>query len=207
MDELTKLLNEVKSTAQKRDKANKKTFNLEWQFGIGRSTNALTLDKVTGESRGNFSHEHNLKKGVGVWMGDVKTSTRPLWQKELYKVATELLMLIDAHYAGDDGDYSVNFSCMSDPKQHYVHTHTDSKDIAYQYGLVLGECSGGNLTTYLSNGDTQTLDYRRKVLKMDGRLAHEVAPFAGRRYSVIFYKSFDRRYSRELPVFEPAVFV
>jgi hypothetical protein len=42
-------------------------------------------------------------------------------------------------------DYVVNFSCMSDSELHYVHKHTDDDDIQFQYAVVLGNCTGGEL--------------------------------------------------------------
>jgi hypothetical protein len=39
---------------------------------------------------------------------------------------------------------------------------------------------------------------------MDGRLSHEVIPFTGRRYCIIWYKVFDRRMTRPAEIFEPA---
>ena len=47
-------------------------------------------------------------------------------------------------YASNN-DYVINFSCMSDPKKHYVRKHTDDDDIAPQYAMVLGDCTGGEL--------------------------------------------------------------
>ena len=81
---------------------------------------------------------------------------------------------------------------MTNPSQHYVKKHVDDQDITFQYGLALGDFTGGELTCWAEDGSTQTLDYTRKVLKMDGRLPHEVCEFSGERYCVIFYKLFDR---------------
>lgn len=98
---------------------------------------------------------------------------------------------------------------MNDPNLHYVDKHVDDQDIQYQYGIVLGaNCSGGELTCWNSDGSQQTVDYQYKVLKMDGRLPHEVAPFrvksGGRRYCVIFFKLYDRMMTESAPIFEPA---
>jgi len=198
MDELTELLDKVKSKVQKRDKKNKKHFSLEWQLGMGRSTSALGATA--------FETPHNFKKGVGVCMSDILDSKRPKWQKELYAKAKELILLIDADFAKND-DFVVNFSCMCDALNHYCRRHVDNMDIEYQYATVLGDCAGGDLTVWNSDGTSQTKNYHRKVLKMDGRLPHQVEPFTGRRYCVIFYKLYDRRYTEASPIFEPACFV
>jgi hypothetical protein len=51
---------------------------------------------------------------------------------------------------------------------------------------------------------SQVIDYTNKILKLDGRLPHEVMPFTGRRYCIIWYKVFDRDMKKPAPVFEPA---
>ena len=70
--------------------------------------------------------------------------------------------------------------------------------------MVLGDCTGGELKLWNSVGDTQVIDYTNKILKLDGRLQHEVMPFMGRRYCIIWYKVFDRNMKTPAPVFEPA---
>ncbi len=136
-------------------------------------------------------------------MKDVSESTKSLAQKALYAKASELLRLIDREYASNN-DYVINFSCMSDPKKHYARKHTDSDDVAPQYAMVLGDCTGGELKLWNSDGDTQVIDYTNKILKLDGRLQHEVMPFTGRRYCIIWYKVYDRNMKKPAPVFEPA---
>ena len=101
----------------------------------------------------------------------------------------------------------VNFSCMTNPSQHYVKKQVDDQDITFQYGLALGDFTGGELMCWAEDGSTQTLDYTRKVLKMDGRLPHEVCEFSGERYCVIFYKLFDRTMHAKAPIFPKAQFV
>lgn len=61
-----------------------------------------------------------------------------------------------------------------------------------QYAMVLGDCIGGALKVWDSNGGTQEINYTNKILKLDGRLHHEVMPFTGLRYCIIWYKVFDR---------------
>jgi hypothetical protein len=200
LTELESLCDAYKKTGQARDKKNKNNFSLEWQFAAGRSVRALT----TKEGNPTWCHKHNFIDSKGVYMKDVADSTKTPAQKALYAKACEILPLIDADYAGEYKDYVVNFSCMSDSELHYVHKHTDDDDIQFQYAVVLGKCTGGELKLWDSKGGTQIVDYRNKILQLDGRLAHEVMPFKGRRYCIIWYKLFDRRMTKAAPIFEPA---
>ena len=125
------------------------------------------------------------------------------WKKDLYLACDDLINEIDPEFA-KDGHYAVNFSCMTDAQKHFVKVHTDSHDISHQYGIVLGNTKGGRLTCWNKNGTTQTVDYHRKILKMDGRLQHAVGNFTGKRYCVIFYKLYDPRKTCSDPIFAPA---
>jgi hypothetical protein len=194
------LLQQYEKLGQARDKKHKNSFSLEWQFAAGRSVRALT----TKAGNPTWCYKHNFIDGKGVYMKDVADSTKSPAQKALYAKACEILPLIDADYAGQYKDYVVNFSCMSDSELHYVHKHTDADDIQFQYAVVLGNCTGGELKVWDSRGDTHIIDYRNKILKLDGRLPHEVMPFQGRRYCIIWYKLFDRRMTVAAPIFEPA---
>eukprot|EP01046_Picozoa_sp_COSAG06_P020884 COSAG06_NODE_1547_length_9132_cov_3.139046_6_plen_93_part_00 len=67
IDELSVLLDAYDATGQQRDKRNKKTFSLLWQFYAGRSTRARTTE----EGNPTWSYPHNCKGGKGVYMKDV----------------------------------------------------------------------------------------------------------------------------------------
>jgi hypothetical protein len=177
MEEILRLMQGVTRVGQRRNKNKKDIFNLRWQFQAGRTTNAMMTD-------GPFNHPHNTRPGVGVWMGDVPTSSKLSYQKELYRTASELLQLVDPEFAGIHGDYVVNFACMDDPS-HYVKWHEDSKDVSYQLAVNLGDFQGGELQVQSSDGSVRTFDVKHKVLKMDGRLPHQVLPFTGQRFTVI----------------------
>ena len=194
IDELESQCDSYTKAGQQRDKSNKKQFSLEWQFAAGRSIRALTTEA----GNPTWAYKHNFKDGKGVYMRDVADSTKTPQQKALYAKACELLPLIDADYAGEYKDYVVNFSCMSEPELHYVKQHTDDDDIKFQYALVLGDCTGGELKVWDSHGNEQVIDYKNKILKLDGRLPHEVLPFTGRRYCIIWYKVFDRRMTQSV---------
>ena len=178
MEEILRLMQGVTCVTQRRNAKNKDVFNLRWQFQAGRTTNS----KMT---RGPFCHPHNTRPGVGVWMGDVPTSSKLSYQKELYRTASELLQLVDPEFAGIHGDYVVNFACMDDPRIHHVKWHKDSQDVSYQLAVNLGDFKGGELQVQSSDGSARTFDVKHKVLKMDGRLPHRVLPFTGQRFTVI----------------------
>jgi hypothetical protein len=196
--ELQALCDAYPKMGQQRDKSKKTTFSLEWQFYAGRSIRPRTYQNPI------WGYPHNFKRDKGVYMRDVANSTKTSAQKALYAKACEILQLFDPDYAGQYKDYVVNFSCMSNSEMHYVREHTDDEDIQFQYAVVLGDCTGGELKLWDSKGNTQVIDYRNKILKLDARLAHEVMPFQGRRYCIIWYKLFDRRMTAAAPIFEPA---
>ena len=198
MAKLQRVLRRVKSKKQNRNasgKASRSTFSTNFQLGLGRSCGALGAKS--------FETPHNFKKGVGVYMQDIQTSSRAKWKRALWVAAKELLLEIDADFAEHD-DFCVNFSKMTDGSLHWVRKHVDGRDIAHQYGIVLGDNQGGELQAWNSDGTSQLVDYRHAVLKMDGRLPHAVLPFEGERYCVIFYKLYDRNLTQPLPIFEPA---
>ena len=197
MSVIEKKLGEInfKKNKSERDKKKRQFSNL-WQFKLGHSTQAL--------GAGGHKTPHNFKQGRGVCTRPIAERNFPKWKKDLYATCDKLINEIDPDFA-KDGHYAVNFSCMTDTTKHYVKVHTDSHDISHQYGIVLGEnVKGGHLTCWNSNGTTQTVDYHRKILKMDGRLQHSCGKFEGRRYCVIFYKLYDPRKVCEDPIFEPA---
>jgi hypothetical protein len=196
MTSLETLLKKVTIHSQRRDSTKKKNFSLNWQFGMGKSTNALNAKS--------FETPHNFIEGRGVFMTPIEEQKIPKWKKNLWYAAKELLLEIDPTYAEND-DYCVNFSNMTDSKNHFVKKHVDNCDITYQYGLALGDFTGGELTLEDSKENCQTINYHRKVVKMDGRLPHQVEPFEGDRYCVIFYKLYDRTKSQKDPIFEPAI--
>ena len=80
---------------------------------------------------------------------------------------------------------------------HHVACHTDRGDVTFQYALSLGEFEGALLRCYTAPDKSSFVDFDTKntIVKFDGRLPHEVVKdgFRGKRFSVIFFKSFDAR--------------
>ena len=177
---------------QRRDAVKKRNFNQAWQYGQGRQVNTVGL--------GGFQTPHNFRKGIGVYMGNAYRTDAPVWKHELWETCAEILELIDPNCAGSTGDYCVNFARMDDSLEHYVKEHIDGHDVAYQLAVCLGDFKGGELRCTLADGTSQMYDNTRKFVQLDGRLPHRVEPFIGVRFSVIFYKVFDRRLAKALPV-------
>ena len=159
---------------------------MKFQFQLGRSI------RNTG-SRG-FTLRHPFKQGMSVCMtrvGDRRSMAQ--YKKKLFSTATELVNLVAPDWAAaNEGyeDYVVQFACATDPSLHFVKDHKDSQDTDSQLLVALGPFRGGELRTC-----ERTFDYRRRVLMADGRLTHSMADFEGIRYTVIFYRSYDRRYT------------
>ena len=64
--------------------------------------------------------------------------------------------------------------------------HRDDKDATHQVATAFGEYTGGELRVHGQEGivDVNTRD---RFVRFDGRYEHEVLPYEGRRYSVIFF--------------------
>eukprot|EP01047_Picozoa_sp_COSAG01_P069353 COSAG01_NODE_10241_length_2211_cov_8.304924_3_plen_173_part_00 len=126
--------------------------------------------------------------------------------KAIYAKAGEILALIDPTYAMN-GDWVLQVHAMNSTSR--VARHTDKDDISYQYGLVLGDFDGGELITWGSDGQPHpVLNVQNKIVKLDGRLPHQVTPVThGVRYACYFYKQYDRNLLAAAPLFEPACVV
>lgn len=104
--------------------------------------------------------------------------------------------------------------------------HTDSENISHQYLFSLGDHTGGDIITrrrtkkppsawqardthdgsgtaelrfnYHNDMDKAPPDGMAtpRILKMDGRFEHKLGEFKGTRYSVVYYKVYDRRMER-----------
>ena len=184
---------------QSRDKKLRKKFNCLWQVQVGRSIQALGCR--------NFSNPHNFINGKGVYMQNISDSKRTNWVKDVYKICQQIIRKIDYEYAGDNDDWVVNISAMTNTG-HYIKKHTDKRDIDSQYAFTLGSFTGGILSSYNKLNIKKELNNYRRVVCFDGRLPHEVsAVVSGLRYSVIFYKVYDRRMTISAPILNNPKFV
>eukprot|EP00441_Pelagodinium_beii_P009091 CAMPEP_0197705076 /NCGR_PEP_ID=MMETSP1338-20131121/126259_1 /TAXON_ID=43686 ORGANISM="Pelagodinium beii, Strain RCC1491" /NCGR_SAMPLE_ID=MMETSP1338 /ASSEMBLY_ACC=CAM_ASM_000754 /LENGTH=308 /DNA_ID=CAMNT_0043288981 /DNA_START=64 /DNA_END=990 /DNA_ORIENTATION=+ len=89
-------------------------------------------------------------------------------------------------YALSLGDFSGGALTVEtdDPEQ------CDRNDRSYQYALSLGDFSGGALTVETDDPEQLVqLDTKGRLTKCDGRRAHWVSPYAGKRYSLIMYRN------------------
>ena len=177
--------------SQARDKKCK-NFKYLWQVHMGRTTQCLGAR--------NFCYPHNFVAGKGVYMHDISSSKRTRWIKDVYRLCRKIIRKIDFEYAGEKDDWVVNISAMNN-KSHYIKKHIDKSDIDSQYGFTLGNYKGGTLSSYNELGVKIELKNCRRIVRFDGRLPHEVSPvISGERYSIIFFKLFDRRMSIPAPI-------
>ena len=65
--------------------------------------------------------------------------------------------------------------------------HRDEKDSGCQIATGFGQFKGGALRVYASEGIVD-VDTNQRWCRFDGRYVHEVLPFKGTRYSVIYYQ-------------------
>ena len=194
-------------TKQHRDGGNKRQFSLKGSFKAGLGSAQVGNLQHVEKGRPHFKR-HNFKKTAVYTQPVREQKTLKPYQKMAYYLASEVIKLIDPDFAA--GEYLVNFSHM-DSKRHYVKRHVDADDISYQYLLAFGDYVGTvALRVYDERGQSQMFDCRDRILKMDGRLPHEVVKsydFEGDRFAVIFYKSYDARMAKADPVFREAGFV
>lgn len=211
MNNMEKLLfDNNRVTKQNRDQA-RKTFNLKYSFMLGRTTNALGAGNKKSEvSELAFASQHTMKgkEGKGVFMKPVMERKLPGWKKKLWILSKKLIKRVDYDFAKFE-DYVVNYSCINH-HSHYVKKHKDDQDISYQYLLALGNFTGANLRCYDENDNILgDFDNKKKICKMDGRLPHELImnKFKGIRFSIIWFKLYDRCKFEKDPLFKNPHFV
>ena len=111
-----------------------------------------------------------------------------------------MIRAIDPEWAGTEGDWAVQINVINSAKQS-INRHVDEHDIAPQYGLALGDFEGGQLTIWSQDESSQqSIDLRNRIVRLDGRNYHQVEPVtSGTRYSVYFFKNYDRRWTEVQP--------
>ena len=104
-----------------------------------------------------------------------------------------LIYLCSPSWTGDDEDYVVQFACMDTHSR--VETHVDN-DITTQFCISFGDYDGGSL--YVLNqhlNKYEKLDNHQRMVQFDGRNYHYVSNVTkGERYSIVYFKKFDRRF-------------
>eukprot|EP01050_Picozoa_sp_SAG11_P021182 SAG11_NODE_3717_length_2262_cov_4.740638_1_plen_324_part_10 len=177
-----------------------KTMQVSEQFLIGRTIGRTARPKAGQED---YYKRHNMadRQHEIVYIRPISESGKPAWQKKLYYDHLKpLIEKVDPEYATDE-DYGVQVSVYDSDKGDFCKQHTDSKDIAPQIMMCLGNFSGGELRLTLGDS-TEDVTLKNHIVKLDARLPHEVLPFEGVRISVIFYKRYDRHIKTPLPITE-----
>jgi hypothetical protein len=133
------------------------------------------LTKPWGKQNGPYT-PFAFAPGMGVW--DAASVTRK--HKELWEAASALIRAIDPSYPFTGVGFNRNFSNGA------VGRHRDDKDAMHQIATAFGEYLGGELRV---RGQDGTIDCNTKdrYVRFDGRFEHEVLPYEGTRYSVVFF--------------------
>ena len=199
--------------AQHRDAKHKNQFSLRGSFKVGSGSTANEHMQHVRRNNRNFV-KHNYKNaGVYIESVEAQVTNKKINEDQYraYRLATlifkKVLKRIDPDYM--NSHYIINFSLMNS-KTHYVKKHVDNKDVAPQYAFCLGSYTGAELKCYDEVGYGTSICNWRKVVKLDGRLPHEVVnmdSFTGNRYSVIVYKTYDASQTEADPIFPKAEIV
>ena len=212
-DVVIEKLENVNIKTQYRDSKHKKKFKLTWQFAMGRMVNAFG-------ARGFAATRHNIWPCRGVNMTNVECNPRYTsgksgsWKLSLWNLGKKILLEYDPEYARND-DYVMQIAKMVSSNDDYVRPHVDGRDVSYQLVTTLGDFTGGEIQTWhtcdvnanLSEMQCHSFDTKGKLLKIDGRYVHRVAPFQGTRYSIIFYKLYDRNICTPVPKSYPPSYI
>ena len=136
-------------------------------FKLGLST------KAWGKNNGPYELSA-FADGMGVWDGASVTRRHA----ELWKAACELIRSVCPDYHWTSVQFNRNFR--GSP-------HRDDKDASYQVAMAFGEYEGGELRVRGKRGTTD-VDTRNRWVRFDGRYEHEVLPYEGTRYSVVYFQ-------------------
>ena len=186
---------------QKRDLKKKKlSFSGSCHIGVG-TTQVGHLNHVKMGRRGFIRHPF---KNTGVYVEPVEAQhVKVPFLKEAYYLSRDVMRQIDPHYA--EGEFVVQFAKI-DSAAHYVKKHVDQHDVSHQYALTFGEYEGAALLVHPPDGGPpHRVDGKDCIVKFDARHPHEVdlTGFKGERYTVIWYKNYDRRQlARPDPIWE-----
>ena len=114
-----------------------------------------------------------FKAGMGVW--DAASVTKR--HRELWEAASALITACDPSYPWTSVQFNKNFRGSR---------HRDDKDATHQVATAFGDYTGGELRVFGQDG-IMDVNTRNRFVRFDGRYEHEVLPYAGTRYSVIFF--------------------
>lgn len=164
MEELTKLLTELEWKRQARFNVSKKPYE------------GFVLGKV------------RCRNNVGVCEGRAgkkiisKDTLKPKYN-EIYKLASAIMKNYDPDF---------KFTSLQFNKNSQMLKHRDAKNVGESYIIGLGKYTGGDLIIYDEINDNKIIkkmSIKNKFKKFDGsRFPHEVAPFNGLRFSIVYFK-------------------
>ena len=186
-------------------KNNRMGFRTSKHLSMGRSVNTLNLH--------GFEKRHTWRRGQGVYMKSIEDRyPADTFKGKLWRLAYQLLEHVDPWYAKDQ-DYVLQITQMHPGD--VVPKHVDGHDACYQLAFTMGNFTGGQLRIYSTQNINEAnslvpklYNNRNKVLKFDGRYVHDVTRLlSGTRYSVIFYKLWDRRLKNPQPLLVAPVFL
>ena len=96
-----------------------------------------------------------------------------------------LLKTIRAYFKERVKGYSFDAVTIND--SHRASRHRDKNNTPYSYIIGLGNYTGGALK--FNEGPMKgSHSIKNKMLKFQGEFEHEVTPFKGKRYTLVFYK-------------------
>ena len=163
-----------------------------YHFIIGRS---LSRYPITDKRKRFYKVVEFENEKITVYMRDpLESKSKPTWIKDIYVELRKVITLIDSKFAAN-GDWSVQVNLSDDPNK-LMKPHVDDKDMTHQYAIGLGDYTGGELATFREDATGKRtavkLCIRNKVVKVDGRQWHVATKFKGVRFSIYFFKLWQR---------------
>lgn len=199
-EKMLSLLENIRTTKQVRNK-NRTVINSVYNLMVGRSTYTLNMK--------GFETPHEFRKNQGVYIKDIKDSSHSNSLKEAYAKAMEILKMFAPKYAGDsEGNYVV-VQFMKMQEGSYVNAHTDKHDIDEQYMFSLGSGKCDTVIFDDEGNEKKRVQIHERILCMDGRIRHKLdsTNLTGTRYSVVYFKMSDPRYSKPAPIRKRSYFL
>ena len=197
---MLKLLKEIKIKKQVRNKS-RSVINSDYNLMAGR--NVYTLNTK------NFETPHEFRPNKGVYVKDIKSSSHPPCVKNAYAKAIEILEMFAPKYAGDSEKKYVVVQFMKMSTGRYVKLHIDDQDIDMQYMFSLGSGKCDTVICDDQGHEKKRVQIHERIFCMDGRIHHKLdsSNLNGTRYSVVYFKLSDPRYSKPAPVRKQSYFL
>ena len=206
-DRLNHIKNTKKEWLNKNRSRNMNVFTC-WNFQVGRSyfptnvnVNAKKFYDMVDTTDGRRAYVYKF----------MESTNKEDWMKALYsEYLLPLIHFVDKEWSGPDNEWmcQINIMDYGEDREHAVKEHKDTHDRSHQYAVVLGSYTGTKFETYTkkNESDLWSMDLRNKVVKVDGRYHHRVTPIkSGTRFSLYYYKQFDRRYIKQPKLWPPEI--